>query len=166
MKNLLLITLIGLINVYSVFSQDDTTILQIRSDFQKWQPIIDNEIDRGAKYYKYAWGKNYQFNKWVDKMHNIDSLTLSESISIIDKKDLGYLVHVNYCSFSGDWHIMVDYYYNKKELIYFVYWRMNTFYAEEPVTVEKRLYFNNTSIFIKKKVLVGNPKRYWIPIGR
>jgi len=134
----------------SGYSQEDTAIREIKSVYQKWQPIIDKEFENCPKFYNYAWGKNYQIDKWFSKKLDIDSLTLSEAVSIIEKKDLGYFVYVDNYSFSGDWYIAVEYYYNKDEKLCFIFWRMNTFYAEKPLTVEKRLYFDSNGRLIRE----------------
>lgn len=145
-----ILTLVFEIIIFSTgFSQTDSIITKIKDDFQKWQPIIDKDFDSCDKLYNYAWGVNYQFDKWIDKKLNDDTLTLSKSVSIIEQKDLGFYVNVDTHSFSGDWHVATDYYYNKKEQLYFVFWRMNTFYAEEPLTVEKRLYFDSQGQLIR-----------------
>jgi len=150
MKNILLIILFELIFINLGFSQEDSTILVIKTNFQKWQPIIDNEFENYPKFFNYAWGENYQFDKWFNKKQDNDSLTLSEAVSVIEKKDLGYFVNVDYYSFSGDWYIVIEYYYNQEEQLYFIFWRMNTFYAKEPLTVEKRLYFDTNSRIIRE----------------
>lgn len=160
MKKYILTTVFGLIIFATGFAQEDSIIKKIRDDFQKWQPIIDNGIDNCDKLYNYAWGKNYQFDKWTDKKLNDDTLTLSEAVSIIEQKDLGFFVYVDSYSFSGDWHVATDYYYDKDGQLYFVFWRMNTFYAEEPLTVEKRLYFDSQGQLIRdlKSVFKMNTK--------
>lgn len=149
-RNILLITLFGVIFSNVGFSQDNPRILEIRKDFQKWQPIIENELNSCSKFFNYAWGENYQFDKWFENQQNNDSITLVSKVSIIEKKTLGYFVNVDQHSISGDWYIAVDYYYNKKEQLYFVFWRMNTFYAEEPLTVEKRLYFDTNGEVVQE----------------
>ncbi|MDY0103024.1 MAG: hypothetical protein RBS07_08785 [Lentimicrobium sp.] len=161
MKKTLLTFLFGLIIYATGFSQEDSIITIIRDDFQKWQPIIEKKFDNCDKLYNYAWGENYQFDKWTDKKLNDDTLTLSEAVSIIEQKDLGFFVHVDTYSFSGDWYIATDYYYNKDGQLYFVFWRMNTFYAEEPLTVEKRLYFDTHGQLIRdlKSVFKMNTKK-------
>ncbi len=141
LKTIILIPLLGLI-ITNGFSQEDSTIREIKTNFQKWHPIIDNEIEICPKFFNYAWGENYQFDKWYNKNQNIDGLNLAEAVSIIERKDLGYFVRAENPSFSGDWHIVTDYYFNKEQQLSFIYWRMNTFQAEEPLTIEKRLYFN------------------------
>lgn len=160
MKKNILTTVFGLIIFATGFAQEDAIIKKIRDDFQKWQPIIDNGIDNCDKLYNYTWGENYQFDKWTDKKLNDDTLTLSEAVSIIEQKDLGFFVYVDSYSFSGDWYVATDYYYDKDGQLYFVFWRMNTFYAEEPLTVEKRLYFNSQGQLIRdlKSVFKMNTK--------
>jgi hypothetical protein len=160
MKKNILITVFGLIISATGFTQEDSIITKIRDDFQKWQSIIDNGIDNCDKLYNYAWGENYQFDKWTDKKLSGDTLTLSEAVSIIEQKDLGFFVNVDTYSFSGDWYLATDYYYDKDGQLYFVFWRMNTFYAEEPLTVEKRLYFDSQGQLIRdlKSVFKMNTK--------
>lgn len=141
MRKIIMMLLIGLI-FSPVFSQTDNKILEIRAKFKLWQPIIDKKINNCEKFFNYAWGNNYQFNEWFNKEIESDTLTLSEFFSIISDDKLGIYVHNDLNSFSGDWHITADYYYNLNEKLYFIFWRMNTFYAEEPLTVEKRIYFD------------------------
>ena len=161
LKKFLLIILFGLLFNNLGFSQEDSTLLDIKRDFQKWQPIIENELDASTSYFNYAWGENYQFNKWFNKNQDIDSLTLAQVVSIIERKDLGYFAHVENYSFSGDWHMKIDYYFNKEEQLYFIFWKMNTFQAEEPLTVEKRLYFDSLGKIIRdlKNVYKMNTKK-------
>ena len=142
LKRIILITLIGLLFSNLGFAQEDSIILEIRRDFQKWQPIIEREFDSCTRYYNYAWGENFQYDKWFNEIQDNDGLATEKIVSIIEKEDLGYFVYIDYYSFSGDWYIAVDHYYNVEEQLYFIFWAMNTFYAEESVSVEKRLYFN------------------------
>ncbi len=160
MKKIILTSVFGILVFATGFAQVDSIITKIRDDYQKWQSIIDNEFDSCDKFYNYAWGENYQFDKWTDKELDDDTLTLSEAVSIIQEKDLGFFVYVDTYSFSGDWYVATDYYYDKDEKLYFVFWRMNTFYAEEPLTVEKRLYFDSQGQLIRdlKSVYKMNTK--------
>jgi hypothetical protein len=146
--------LFGLVIFSFGFSQMDSTFKIISRNFQNWQPIIEKKLNSSEKYFNYVWGDNYQFNKWSPNKLKLDSSILSETVSIIENKDLGYFIYVDCFSFSGDWYIAIDYYYNKKKQLYFIFWRMNTFIAEEPLTVEKRLYFDNNQQKIKELVAV------------
>jgi hypothetical protein len=71
-----------------------------------------------------------------------DTLTLSEMSLILDKENLGSFLYTEKFSLAGDWFVAIDYYFDNKGKLYFIFWRMNSFHAEEPVTVEKRLYFD------------------------
>lgn len=51
---------------------------------------------------------------------------------------------------SGDWYIAVDYYFDTYKKLYFIFWRMNTFQADEPLTIEKRLYLNSEGELIRE----------------
>jgi len=150
MRKITLVFLFGLLNISPLFSQNDDNILEIRDRYNKWQPIIDYKLKECEKLYNYAWGDNYQYSKWINRINDNDSLTLYEIISIIEEDDLGTFINNDVYSFSGDWSITIDYYYDLNDKLYFIFWRMNTFYAEEPVTVEKRLYFDKNGNKIRE----------------
>jgi len=124
------------------YSQEDQVILKIRDNFQKWQPLIEDN-DTQKSIFKYAWGTNYQYTGWYNSENTLDSLTLMQTASTINDNSLGSYLNVDLYSLAGDWYITSDYYYNQLGNLYFIFWRMNTFYAEEPVTVEKRKYFDS-----------------------
>lgn len=143
------------------FSQNDTSILSIRKDFNSWQPILKKGVNHSKEFYKYVWGEKYQFSEWLDKKMENDTLLLVQSASIIEKQDLGLFIKMNFYSLSGDWYIVSDYYYNNDRQLYFVFWRMNTHQSEEPITVEKRLYFNKNMKLIQslKSIYKMNTKK-------
>lgn len=122
-------------------AQTDSCILRIRTDFTNWQPVIKEQIDSSNKFFNYAWGENYKFDRWSNKELGADSLTLSYKVSIIENNKFGYYVNIESYSFSGDWFVVSDYYYDINQKLYFVFWRLSTYFADEPVRVEKRLYF-------------------------
>ena len=131
------------------FSQD-SIIDKIESKYQKWQPIINNQISFSEQYYNYAWGINFEFNKWYTTEIENDTLILAEVLSIVKNQELGLLLFIDEYSYSGDWFIYSEHYYDKDKRLYFVLWKMNTFHAEEPVTVERKLYFNKEGKKIKE----------------
>jgi hypothetical protein len=141
--------LLGFVLFAEGYSQEDQTIARIRSDFQKWQPIIDNHLEDCDKIYKYVWGDAYQYETWLNKETENDTLMHSQSVSVIEEKDLGYFVKLATYSFSGDWSIVADYYYTEDRKLFFVFWTLHSFNAPEPVTVEKRLYFDNNGALIR-----------------
>ena len=131
-------------------SQDENRILEIRDSYNRWQPIINKKFTDCERYFSYAWGDNYQYEDWFNQTIDNDSMTLHEIISVLKEDDLGTYINNDIYSFSGDWYVAVEYYYDIKDKLYFIFWKMNTFYAEEPVTVEKRLYFSNSGIKIQE----------------
>lgn len=145
-----LIILLLTLSIQPGSSQENPVIIKIRSDFQKWQPLITKELPSVDKYFKYIWGDEQQFHTWSTHILEDDSLSLSEAVSILTNKELGTFMSVDNSSASGDWSTTADYYYNKAGRLYFIFWRMNTFYAEVPLTVEKRLYFDNTGRLIRE----------------
>jgi len=145
-----LIILLVILNTQHGSSQDNPAITKIRIDFQKWQSIIAKELPTADQFFKYVGGEEQQFHTWSTHILENDSLSLSEAVSILTNKELGTLVSVDNPSSSGDWSITADNYYNKAGKLYFIFWRMNTFYAEIALTVEKRLYFNNAGRLLRE----------------
>ena len=136
-----LILLLGLsLSAFWTAGQEERKILQIKADFQAWQPLI--EVVSGTELFHYTWGENYEKDQWYSSVQNADGKVLYQKAFIIENPELGTFVHYDNYAISGDWYISVDYYFDANESLYFVFWKMNTFQAEEPVTVEKRRYFN------------------------
>lgn len=132
------------------FAQEDTLIAKIRLDFQKWQPIIEKELNQAQKLYHIMWGEDFMSSGWLTSEHLNDSLHLAETVTILEQKNEGFFVTTESYSLSGDWFVTFDQYYDKDGLIYFIFWRMNTFLAEEPLTIEKRLYFDPQGYIIRE----------------
>ena len=146
-KSILLLTFF--LNCLLGTAQEDPVILKIRENFQTWQPIIESELYSSTQLFHYAWGKNYQENEWYTNEQDSEDKFLFQQAYIIEKPDLGTYVYYDNFSMSGDWYIAIDYYFDTSNKLYFVFWRMNTFHAEEPLTVEKRLYFNSDGELIR-----------------
>ncbi len=127
----------------------DETILEIRENFKNWQPIIKHELENSKKLYHYAWGENYGEESWYSNEINTEEKFLYEMVSVIEDDELGTFVNYDNYAFSGDWYISVDYYFGTTNKLYFIFWKMNTFQAEEPVTVEKRLYFDSNDVLVR-----------------
>ncbi|MEL6559615.1 MAG: hypothetical protein AAFQ94_15595 [Bacteroidota bacterium] len=130
-------------------AQKNPVILKIRENFQIWQPIIEKESSNSTKLFHYAWGENYQEEDWYENEQKSENKFLFQKVSVIKKDSLGTFVHHDDYSMSGDWNITADYYFDTNDQLYFIYWRMNTFQATEPVTVEKRLYFDTDEQLIR-----------------
>jgi hypothetical protein len=127
------------------------TIQSIKDRFSQWQPIIKKDLPHAKTLYHYAWGQNYEQDEWSYIDIKSDDKTLSEIIKYL-KNDIGYFIYSEIHSFSGDWFITSEFYYDEKERLYSIFWRMNTFQADEPLTVEKRLYFDQKGNVIKNLV--------------
>ena len=159
MKNSTLIILLSFISL-SAFGQEDKTILEIRENFNKWQPKIEAKLKVADQLYHYAWGENYQNDEWYANELNTDDKFLFQKVSVIEDSNLGTFVYYDYYSMSGDWYIAIDYYFDIDGKLYFVFWRMNTFQADEDLTVEKRVYINTEGELIRnlKSVYKMNTK--------
>lgn len=148
MKKSIFVLLINLIALVS-FGQKSQTIAEIRKNFQTWQPIIENELDSSNQLFHYAWGENYQEDAWYSNEQTSEDKFLYQKVRLLEKSNLGTFVYYDNYSMSGDWYIAIDYYFDTDNKLYFVFWRMNTFQADEPLTIEKRLYFNSDGELIR-----------------
>ena len=130
-------------------AQENGVIIQIRKNFQTWQPIIKSKLNSSTQFFHYAWGKNYQEDAWYTNEQASEDKFLFQKTYIIENPNLGTFVYYDNYSISGDWYTSIDYYFDANNKLYFVFWRMNTFQADEPLTVEKRLYFNTEGKLIR-----------------
>ena len=146
MKLLLSITLI--LVAIGVSAQEETAISRIKEDFSQWQSLLTSRSVEPQLFYHYAWGNNYANERWT-KQTLTDTVTLVEEAKVFTKDGLGHLVTISISSFSGDWVITTENYYDVNGNLYFIFWTMNTFQAEVPLTVEKRLYFGGNGRPIK-----------------
>ncbi|MEP0043287.1 MAG: hypothetical protein ABJE80_10600 [Reichenbachiella sp.] len=146
-KSILL--LIFFLNCLMGRTQENPEILQIRENFQIWQPIIESELNGSTQLFHYAWGESYQEDEWYTNEQASEGKFLFQKVRLIEKSNLGTFVYYDNYSMSGDWYIAVDYYFDTNDKLYFVYWRMNTYQADEPLTIEKRLYFNSEGELIR-----------------
>jgi hypothetical protein len=128
-------------------------IEDIQARFSTWQPIIKSEQKNAAAIYRYAWGKNFEKEEWSPTQIKSDEKRLAEKVTLIKNK-IGSWVYKEDLSFSGDWIIASEHYYDEEGKLFFVFWRMNTFQAEEPATVEKRLYFDKQGNVVRNLVAV------------
>ena len=150
MAPLILAYLLGLFAMSPANSQGKGDILEIGERLNEWQPIIDKELKDNKKLFKYSWGAYYQYDKWFNEQLDHDTLTLSKVVSVIKKEKLGTFLYRQNHSFAGDWVMVIYYYYDLNDKLYYIWWRMSTFQAEEPATVEKRLYFDENGNLIQK----------------
>ena len=148
MKKSILTLIISVLSLL-VSAQETSDILQIKESFKAWQPVIASEINSSTQLFHYAWGENYQDEKWYKNEQSSGDKFLYQKVQLIETDDLGTYVHCDNYSMSGDWFIAVDYYFDTENKLYFVFWRMNTFQALEPLSVEKRLYFNTEGELIR-----------------
>jgi hypothetical protein len=148
MKTLRVLLLISVFLPFSSHGQSEDKINEIKARFAEWQPIVKVELEEAPVVYLYAWGENYANEEWTTQEIKSDEKTLSETHAVIRNKT-GSFVYSQIHSFSGDWFTVSENYYDKSGKLFFVFWSMNTFHAEEPVTVEKRLYFDETGKAIK-----------------
>jgi hypothetical protein len=124
-----------------LYSQESPEILQIRKDFKTWQPILKDSTNITSVKYLVFSGKNYENQIWIDNLKDSSDFVASQAY-LYENDRLGKVVVLYKTSPSGDWFIYSENYYNNKDSLYFVFWTMNTFTADIPLTIERRLYFD------------------------
>lgn len=123
------------------YANESKRFEDIQNQLSKWQSILNAEKKYAAVIYRYAWGANFESEEWLIKPIESDSKRLAEKISFLKSKAGAWVLKEDF-SFSGDWVIKSEHYYDERGRLFFILWKMNTFQAEEPVTVGKKLYFD------------------------
>jgi hypothetical protein len=143
-------------------AQDPQNILEIRKQYDRWQNFLKNEKYDTKKYFEIYSGEEYQEHEWVDnfkkyqdKYEGIDYFITTE-LTLINDKKIGVMFSTYETSPSGDWHVYSEHYYWPSGELFFTLWRMVTsssiHYTDtgEPLTIERRLYFNKKGEIIRK----------------
>lgn len=130
---------------------ESKTIEDIKIQFSMWQPIIKKNQKNATVIYRYAWGNNFEKEEWSRNPIKSDEKRLAQKFTLIKNK-IGSWVYKEEFSFSGDWIIASEHYYDREGKLFFVLWKMNTFQAEEPATIEKKLYFDKQGNVVRKLI--------------
>lgn len=149
MRPIRIIALFLLIQWHSVLAQDDRKILEIRTAFNEWQTWLEDTKIEPKVYYHSIAENNDPTGIWTTFQPG-DSVTVTEVAHVFSRPHGGHLVKVNTNSISGDWVIKTENYYHGNGDLFFIFWTMNTFQADIPVIVEKRLYFDGRTRLIKQ----------------
>ena len=140
---------LSIVFLFSILSIQADEMQLIKDQFKKWQPILHDSSTKYIVYYHTIWGDRYEHEKWST---SIDDTTkfISQSITLYKDANLGYVIKRQETSPSGDWFTVSEHYFSKNGNLYFIFWLMNTFYSETPLTVERRLYFDSKISLIRK----------------
>ncbi len=145
----------------SLASQDNQEILKIREQYKSWQKVLNKEtISRGKHFFEIFLGGYSRQTKWVTKIDENDkkndNFFLCSQVTLIKDDKLGTMFYISETSPSGDWEDVAEHYYWPSGELFFVYWKLNTFVSldsqkceEQPLTIERRLYFNKAGEIIK-----------------
>ena len=132
-----------------LFTAQIDNINYIKEQFKQWQPILHDSTSKSLTYYHVIWGKNYENEKWIENIED-SSVFVDQGLDFFKNTKLGYVIKRQETSPSGDWFINSEHYFYPNGNLYFIFWSMNTFYSEFPLTVERRLYFDREVTLIKK----------------
>ena len=132
------------------FGQESSEIQEIRAQFKLWQIHLKEKKLQAMKFFHIYTGDNFSIDKWVDTVDSVSDAFVGEEINIYKIKDVGSVLFIDETSPSGDWFARSEHYYWPSGKLYFVFWAMNTFNAEPPSTVERRIYFNKKGDVIRR----------------
>lgn len=144
------IILLILFLAFNGFSQDNQIIKDIRTQFKQWQPLLkENKIIPNIFYHQFT-GDDYSDDQWLQAIQDSANSFIGEELSLYSVDSLGTVIKFSETSPSGDWFATSEHYYSKTGKLYFIFWTLNTFNAEYPCSIERRLYFNDEFEIIKK----------------
>ncbi len=135
-----LIALVLLFPTLSV-AEDSRRYAEIKSAFSQWQAILHDRPGGVFVIHRYATGEHLEKLIWLRKETDARGHALVDTFTLF-QRDIGFYLRREQYALSTDWVITSEHYYDKKGHLYFVFWHMNTFLADEPATVERRLYFS------------------------
>jgi hypothetical protein len=163
-----------------ILNNNDTEITQIKNQFSLWQKHkAENSIILKNVYHIYS-GYNYENEYWTTLKDTIAG-KIFEQIALFQSNKLGIMFEYTQWSPSGDWLIKSEHYFWPSGELFFIFWSLNTSQADEPLTVEKRLYFDklgnkikyikniyklNTKASIKNIGFMDPNVDYWININK
>jgi peptidoglycan hydrolase-like protein with peptidoglycan-binding domain len=104
--------------------------------------------------YNYLSGQNYSVSKYSLSEDKSGAVFLYQLIVPMKLGDLGYFVYKEISTPSGDHFTVQQDYYGPDGKLFLATLNINTSYAEEPATIEKRFYFDAD----------GNPDRKTVQI--
>jgi len=126
-----------------IYSQNIDTEQNIDCIVNNWQLLFSDTPQSGKTYYKYLFRENAKTRYWSSTEIQDNSLFLIQKIKYIENVELGYIVCSENFTVSGDWYIVQNDYYSIEGKLLCTKWEMNTCKAEFPITVDKKIYFNN-----------------------
>lgn len=123
--------------------QDPPEILKIREQYKLWQKVLNKEaISKGEKFYLTSFGRNYREANWFTVLDESGDYFVWQEITLIKDDKLGLMFYSHESSPSHDWNCFSEHYYFPSGELFFVFLRLNTLHADEPLTIERRLYLN------------------------
>ena len=143
--------LLVLVSGSSTSAQDSQDILKIRRQFKSWQEVLNKEaLAKGKSFFHIYSGENYQNERWVSEVNKKNSGSfIGEEVTLVKNDKLGMMFYILETSPSGDWVIAAEHYYWPSGELFFVYWKLNTYQAIEPMTIERRLYFSENGNLVE-----------------
>lgn len=179
-KRIYFIIIFFIFPIYLCHARDSNDIENIRNQFKVWQPILNNNGNIARQYFHVYSGVRFEKEEWLCMPPKSDNQFVGEKVTCFTKDTLGTVLLIQESTPSGDWSISSQYYYWPTGELYFIFWTMNTTQADEPMTIERRLYFNkageevrflesvykmNTKDIIEKPNYLDQEVKYWLRLS-
>jgi len=129
--------------------QNSSEIIEIQKSFNNWKPVLNNKIIEPQIFYHLYSGHNFSEDEWTVTIEDSTGAFVGEQVYFYTYDSLGYMMLLYETTPSGDWSIVSEHYFTPSGKLYFIFWSMNTSYSDEPVTVERRIYFDSNHKQIK-----------------
>lgn len=130
-----------------IFSQNIDIEKNIDCIVNNWQLLFSEMLQSEKTYYKFLFRENDKNIYWSSTEIHDNSLILIQKITYIKNVKLGYFIYSENFTVSGDWYIVQNDYYSLEGNLICTKWEMDTCKADFPITVYKKIYFNNGTVY-------------------
>lgn len=131
----------------------DLLIADCSAKVERWHNLTKVKAIKEQTFSQVFWGDQYQYNQWQKGLLSgaDDAKTLGDEVQLYQDKDLGSMMKMDTCSFSGDWQIYSEHYYDSLGKLFYVFSSVKTFSSMDgPVEVKKEMYFSKDGKIIKQ----------------
>jgi hypothetical protein len=143
-KSFIFFVSLMVLSASTIIAHESAGIQRLRDQYKAWQEILDKQtIAKGKRAFHVYSGENYRTDKWVSEVRGKSGdYFIGEEVNLINHDKLGVMFYMSETSPSGDWNIAAEHYFQPSGRLFCVVWKLNTFQALEPLTIEKCLFFD------------------------
>lgn len=143
--------------LWNLLFRDDPTRTALRQTIRMvniYEKEIRASFKSNLRVYNYCSGENYQVSKYSISSDSDGEAFLRQMIVPMWFPKLGYYVYRELYTPSGDWFLIQHDYYNMDGKLRLSVWNINTFYASEPASIEKRVYLDSQGVVLRQTVQI------------